>query len=455
MINEINAEREKSDRLTVEKLNAVKQFNKEDHKSKLMTEKYSLLPLSPQQLTPVQTAIQMMSEKHPDFEIEPVNTIRPPEIKYTQTPQALVPIIYKHIPRQSDIDKIVKNIETHVIHSLELPIQAQDLIKAYKHSTRFHDIYQYIMIAVPLRDWTAQTVAEALIYRVIYLFRPPRQIICDEATEFSSAIIQAILCMLNCRLKVISPYNHGSSKCERQIRTISEIIMKHLWDKEQMWPLFATTSAYTMNTFASEALSGLSPFQLVFLRDPPDLTSLSFPKIDTIPVKHREYYNLLLARAQLVGNLLLEWRTKQALEYESRAKKFRNEDIFQDNQMVYLLAPHASVLQTNTTKFKLDFIGPLFIDTTLDKTHYKLKDTTGLLLDGMYHVKCIKKGSACTPLGIVDKFDTYETALKNTLLNKFAIETPNNKLQEVTLQDGSKELNYLPGTIMDYASLQS
>ena len=165
-----------------------------------------------------------------------------------------------------------------------------------------------ITIAVPLRDQTAQMVAEILIYRVIYLFGPPRQIICDEATEFSSAIIQAILYMLNCRLKVISPYNHGSSKCERQIQMISEIIMKHLWDKGQMWPLFATTAAYTMNTFASEALSGLSPFQLVFLRDPPDLTSLSSSKIDMIPVKHREYYNLLLARAQLVGNLLLEWR---------------------------------------------------------------------------------------------------------------------------------------------------
>ena len=212
--------------------------------------------------------------------------------------------------------------------------------------------------AVPLRDQTAQTVAEALIYRVIYLFGPPRQIICDEATEFSSAIIQAILYMLNCRLKVISPYNHSTSKCERQIRTISEIIMKHLWDKGQMWLLFTTTAAYAMNTFTSEALSGLSPFQLVFLRDPPNL-SLSFPKIDTIPVQHREYYNLLLARPQLVGNLLLESRTKQSLEYESRAKKFRNEEIFQDNQMVYLLAPHASALQTNTTKFKQDFIGPI------------------------------------------------------------------------------------------------
>ena len=91
-------------------------------------------------------------------------------------------------------------------------------------------------IAVPLRDRTAQTVVEALIYRVIYLFGPPRQTLCDEATEFSSAIIQAILCMLNCRLKikVIIPYNHGSSKCKRQIRTISEIIMKHLWDKGQI-----------------------------------------------------------------------------------------------------------------------------------------------------------------------------------------------------------------------------
>ena len=39
MIDEINVEPEKSDRLTVAKLDAVKQFNKQDHKSKLMTEK--------------------------------------------------------------------------------------------------------------------------------------------------------------------------------------------------------------------------------------------------------------------------------------------------------------------------------------------------------------------------------------------------------------------------------
>ena len=37
-----------------------------------MTEKYSLL-----------SALQCLSEKHPDFEMQPVNTIRPPEVEYT------------------------------------------------------------------------------------------------------------------------------------------------------------------------------------------------------------------------------------------------------------------------------------------------------------------------------------------------------------------------------------
>ena len=101
------------------------------------------MPINPQQLTPAQTALQRMSEKHLDFEIQAVNTLRPLDIEYTQKFQPLEPvdtpllIIRKHIPRQFDIDEIVKSIETCVIHGLELPIQAQDLIKAYQTSVHF------------------------------------------------------------------------------------------------------------------------------------------------------------------------------------------------------------------------------------------------------------------------------------------------------------------------------
>ena len=67
LFSKINTECEKSDRLTVAKLNTTSKPHKQDYKSKLMTEKYSLLPINLQQLTPAQTALQRMSEKHPDF----------------------------------------------------------------------------------------------------------------------------------------------------------------------------------------------------------------------------------------------------------------------------------------------------------------------------------------------------------------------------------------------------
>ena len=96
-------------------------------------------------------------------------------------PQVLVPIdtslsiICKHNPRQSDIDKIVRNIETHVIHSLELPIEVQDLVKAYQTSIHFYDIYQYITDGKLPSSSKAQNCirAKALNYVVInnFLFR--------------------------------------------------------------------------------------------------------------------------------------------------------------------------------------------------------------------------------------------------------------------------------------------
>ena len=85
--------------------------------------------------------------------------------------------------------------------------------------------------------------------------------------------------------------------------------------------------------------------------------------------------------------------------------------------------------------------------------HYRLKDATSLLLDSTYHVNHIKKGSVCTLQGIVNTFDDYEKALKNTLLNKSTIESTDNKFVDVTLKDGSKGLTYSPCTLMDYASI--
>ena len=134
----------------------------------------------------------------------------------------------------------------------------------------------------------------------------------------------------------------------------------------------------------------------------------------------------------MIGQMLIEWQTQHALECEKEIQTlYKRRDFSRWPNGIFASTPFIS--PTDWYNQTQDFIGPLFIDTTLDKTHYRLKDATGLLLDGTYHVNPIKEGSAHTPQGIVDTFDGYKNALKNTLLNEFAIETPDNKIQEVTL----------------------
>ena len=59
-----------------------------------------------------------------------------------------------------------------MIHGLELPIQAQNLIKVYQTSTCFHDVYHYITDGKLLAGAKAQAciLAEALNYVVINNF---------------------------------------------------------------------------------------------------------------------------------------------------------------------------------------------------------------------------------------------------------------------------------------------
>ena len=164
------------------------------------------------------------------------------------------------------------------------------------------------------------------------------------------------------------------------------MINKHLTQKGASWPLYAAVSAYAMNSFASTALQGLSPFELVFARKPQQLTSFELPKITSFPVEYREFFRLLLDRAKMYRDMDMEWQTLQALELREKNKTLTNIETFQPNDLVYLLAPYSSSLQSKAQKFRQDYIGPLAIDTKLDDTHYLLKDVTGRTLPGDYHI---------------------------------------------------------------------
>jgi hypothetical protein len=246
------------------------------------------------------------------------------------------------------------------------------------------------VIAVPLKRIDAPSVAEALIHRLICVFGPPKRLIVDKDKALSGKIVQYILDALKCNLKIISPWNHGSLKTERSIQTIGNMITKHLKDKGQNWPLYAATAAYAMNTFASDALAGYSPFELVFVRKPPDLLAVSFPAIKQVPLQYREYVQGLVEKSKFAANIYIEYRAVQANERVQKAVKYKDTEQFFVGDLVYLLAPHASALQTGTTKFRQDFVGPLVVDSVVDSTHYILKDMHDRPIPDIYHINRIK-----------------------------------------------------------------
>ena len=83
----------------------------------------------------------------------------------------------------------------------------QDLSIDIKHMSMDFGGYQYLLvitrdqtyftIITPLRSRDAQSVAKALIFRLIYLFGPPRQITCDGAAELHHILYkQFFMCLI-------------------------------------------------------------------------------------------------------------------------------------------------------------------------------------------------------------------------------------------------------------------
>ena len=257
-----------------------------------------------------------------------------------------------------------------------------------------------------MQNKKTQTIADALIHRVFLLTGPPTKLSIDQDSALTSQVITEVLKSLECTMQIISPWNHGSSKAERQIQMIGNMISKHLTGKGSSWPLYTMISTYAMNTFASNALQGLSPFELVFARKPRQLTSLEMPKLNTIEPEYRVFFKLLMEKAKMYRDMDLEWWTLQALELHNKNRMLTNIDTFAENDIVYLLVPHASALQSNAQKFRQDYVGPLAIDTKIDDTHYLLKDITGRTLKGDYHINRLKRAGEITPEGVIKSYDS-------------------------------------------------
>ena len=88
--------------------------------------------------------------KQDQQEKQVINTIREvPSEMYTPAhllipPQDKLSLFRKHIPKQQEIDALLKNLCKRVLHNLMVNLDTKDLIESYPNLLRYHKIYNYI-----------------------------------------------------------------------------------------------------------------------------------------------------------------------------------------------------------------------------------------------------------------------------------------------------------------------
>ena len=122
------------------------------------------------------------------------------------------------------------------------------------------------MVTTPLYTATSPEICKALQDNLICVFGTPMKLICDQDPAFMSHLTQTMLQSYGTKLITVSPTNHKSLLAEHGIKSLSNIIMKHLTGLGLDWDIYCKPAMLVYNSYASPNLADISPFELVFGR---------------------------------------------------------------------------------------------------------------------------------------------------------------------------------------------
>ena len=88
--------------------------------------------------------------------------------------------------------------------------------------------------------------------------------IMDLDSAFMSSLMNYLFKRLGIKIKTVAPYNHQSVQAEHGIKSLSNILTKHLNGSGEMWPDYLPFSTLAHNTYNSPNLSNYSPYELLF-----------------------------------------------------------------------------------------------------------------------------------------------------------------------------------------------
>ena len=191
-----------------------------------------------------------------------------------------------------------------------------------------------------------------------------------------SSLMNYLFKKLGIKIKTVGPYNHQSLQAEHGIKSLSNILTKHLTGQRQMWHKYLSLATFAYNIFNSPILCNHSPYELVFGRRPKLLLELETDLDIKVSGTYKAYFTLLNKRLQYLQNLLQNFRMKCLALINKDREYFQ----YNSGDLVYLISPSTSQLRTASRKVVIQYVGPLVIYKIVDPHNYLLMTLDGKLL---------------------------------------------------------------------------
>ena len=249
----------------------------------------------------------------------------------------------------------------------------------------------------PLYQAKSEEVGEAIIENIITKFGTPDYMIMDQDSAFMSSLMSYLFKTLKITMKTVGPYNHKSLQVEHSIRSLSNILPKHLTDQGQMWHKFLSLATFSNNIFHCPNLGNYSPYKLVFRRKPRILIDMEMNPDLTVSGTFKDYHTLLTKNLDYLQKMLQNFKSK----WLARLNKDREFFQYYSGDLVYLISPLTSQLRTSSRKFGVNYVGPLVIYKIVDPHNYLLMTIEGQCMRGLFEHKKLKPATIPTDRGNV------------------------------------------------------
>ena len=110
------------------------------------------------------------------------------------------------------------------------------------------------LITVPIHQAKSEEIGDALIENVKTKYCIPKHIIMDQDNAFMSSLMSYLFKKFDIKIETVVPYNHQSLQAEHGIKSLSNILTKHLTNLGQKWPKYLPLATFAYNTFNTQNL---------------------------------------------------------------------------------------------------------------------------------------------------------------------------------------------------------